>query len=201
MRIIKKILPKSVTIKGAILSSILGGIFLIMAVFIEHNFNNEFVVQSVNIQKEPIVQSNDIQKEAIIQPNKNPKIVLDTSSNTKIPEWYLNPPTDSINYYAVATEISSDLQIAVSKAQMSALAELSRIIKLEISNKDKFNKKEGSNNQSYKEYSSEIATISNNFLVGSQIEKKKLIKEGKKWRCYIMVKSNKKNIIIKDTER
>jgi len=200
MRIIKKILPKSVTIKAAILSSILGGIFLIMAVFVDHSFNSKSVVQSDNTKKETIVQPNYIQKDTIIKNNKNPITVLDTSRNNKIPEWYLNPPTDSINYYAVATEISSDLGIAFSKSQMSALSQLSSIIKLNVSNMDKFNKKEGSDNQSYEDYASEITTITNNVLVGAQIEKNELIKEGKMWRSYIMVKI-KTNIITKDNER
>ncbi len=208
MRIIKKILPKSITIKGAILSGIIGGLFLIISVFVEHNLQNEPNVKTNNLQKEPIaktnnlqnepnVKKNSIQNESVVQSSNKIKTDANTSSNTNIPRWFFSPPTDTIKYYAVASETSSDLQMAVSKAQMSALDELSKIILSEISSKGKFIKMEGENNQNYSEYSSETTTISNNILVGSQIEKKELVKEDKYWRCYILVSINKKNMLVK----
>lgn len=107
-----------------------------------------------------------------------------------IPEWFLNPPTDPNYLYAVSTETSRDLQMAVDKATTSARTDISRQVEIKVSGLEKQFKEEigvAEDSQLLQQFTQASKTVTNQSLTGSKVKEKKIIKDGNTFRAYILV--------------
>jgi len=130
-------------------------------------------------------------------------------ANFEFPDWYMNPPKEDSAIYAAATEISSDLQFSIDKSLLSAQREIA--FKLSNDVNQKFKEYTTETNYSKDEQTSkqhERLTIANSQgvnLVGVQRVKTSVIREGNKYRSFVLVRygldeSNKihMNYIVKE---
>lgn len=110
----------------------------------------------------------------------------------EFPDWYMNPPKEDNAIYATATEISSDLQFSIDKSLLSAQREIA--FKLSNDVNQKFKEYTTETNYSKDEQTSkqhERLTIANSQgvnLVGVQRVKTSVIREGTKYRSFVLVR-------------
>jgi hypothetical protein len=107
-------------------------------------------------------------------------------------EVYSGPdiPNDPNYIFASATELSQDMQMAVTKAKTTAAAEISRSIDVKVNNMEKLFKQEtgvGENTEFLQDAVTATKTITSNQLNGLKEVSKKVVKEGNKYRAYILM--------------
>lgn len=118
------------------------------------------------------------------------KVDLPKTDLGDIPEWYLNPPTDPNYFFAVNTETSRDLQMAVDKATTGARAAIARQIEVKMSSLEKQFKEEvgsGENSTLLSQFTQATKSVTNQTLSGSRVKEKKLIKDGSSYRAYVLL--------------
>lgn len=107
------------------------------------------------------------------------------------PEWYLNPPSEEAAIFAAASEVSTDLQFAIDKGAMAAQREIA--FKLNNDINQKFKEYAAESNYSKNENltkETERLTIANSTanLVGVQRVKVSVIREGNRYRSFVLVR-------------
>lgn len=115
---------------------------------------------------------------------------IQKTTEGEIPEWFLNPPKDDNYVFAVATEASQDMQMAVTKAKTTAAAEVSRTLDMKVKNMEKNFKQEtgvGENSELLQDAVTATKSITSSQLSGLTEAKKALVKDGAKWRAYVMM--------------
>lgn len=136
---------------------------------------------------------------------------IETFKENKIefPKWYTEVPKEDNAIYATATEISSDLQYALDKSLFSAKREIA--FKLQNSINQQVKEYVTETNYSKNEVTSKetqrlvVADSKNVNMVGAQTIKSEVIREGNKYRAFVLVRygldeSNKvhMNYVIKE---
>ena len=101
-------------------------------------------------------------------------------SVAKAPSWYVQPPVDANSIYAAGTETSSDMQMSMDMAVLSAKRTLAAQIGNRLSSK-------------MKEFAKEIERVTTNVitevnLAGFTREKSELIPQGKGYRTYVLLR-------------
>ena len=113
-------------------------------------------------------------------------------SVAKAPSWYVQPPVDANSIYAAATETSSDMQMSMDMAVLSAKRTLAAQIVNRVSSKMKeFAMQVGSNddNQVTKEIDRVTQLVITEVnLAGFTREKSELIPQGKGYRTYVLLR-------------
>jgi hypothetical protein len=113
-------------------------------------------------------------------------------SVAKAPSWYLQPPVDANSIYAAGTETSSDMQMSMDMAVLSAKRTLAAQIGNRLSSKMKeFAMQVGSNDDN--QVTKEIERVTTNVitevnLAGFTREKSELIPQGKGYRTYVLLR-------------
>ncbi|MDA3861268.1 MAG: hypothetical protein PF445_08570 [Melioribacteraceae bacterium] len=116
---------------------------------------------------------------------------LSNTDTGDIPEWYLTTPTASDHLYEAASSTSRDMDLAISKASTEARAKIARSIEVKVNSmQKKFEEEvgEGENSEYLAQFTQATKTVVSKELSGSQISKKKLVKDGKNWRAYVLAK-------------
>lgn len=117
------------------------------------------------------------------------KVDLPKTDLGDIPEWYLNPPSDPNYIFAVSTETSRDLQMAVDKATTGARADIARQVEVKMSGLEKQFKEEigsGEDSQLLSQFTQATKTVTNQTLTGSKVKEKKVVKDGSSYRAYVL---------------
>ena len=113
-------------------------------------------------------------------------------SVAKAPSWYVQPPVDANSIYAAATETSSDMQMSMDMAVLSAKRTLAAQIINRVSSKmNEFAMQVGSNddNQVTKEIDRVTQLVITEVnLAGFTREKSELIAQGKGYRTYVLLR-------------
>ncbi len=113
-------------------------------------------------------------------------------SVAKAPSWYTEPPVDGNSIYAAGSEISSDMQMSMDMAALSAKRALASQIGNRLSSKMKeFAMQVGSNDDV--QVNKEIERVTTNVitevtLAGFTREKSELISQGKGYRTYVLLR-------------
>ena len=116
---------------------------------------------------------------------------LSKTDTGDIPEWYLTTPTANDYIYAAASSTSRDMDLAISKASTEARAKIARNIEVKVNSMQKKFEEEigqGENSEYLSQFTQATKTVVSKELSGSQISKKKLVKDGSNWRAYVLAK-------------
>ncbi len=111
---------------------------------------------------------------------------LSSADTGDIPEWYLTTPTANNYIYEVAPSTSRDMYLAISKASTEARAKIARTLKAKVNSmQKKFEEEsgEGENSEYLSQFTQATKIVVSQEMNGSQITKKKLVKDGKIWRA------------------
>jgi len=108
-----------------------------------------------------------------------------------IPEWYLTTPTEENYLFAAASATSKDMDLAISKASTEARAKIARTLEVKVNSMQKKFEEEigtGENSEYLSQFTQATKTVVSKEMNGSQISQKKLVKDGKYWRAYVLAK-------------
>ncbi len=118
------------------------------------------------------------------------KIEMNTSVE-EIPEWFLEEDEQGNLLTAKATATSSDLQMSLEKAMITAKREIASKIEEIISSKTKQFLKDTGKNENSKSFDettiTSISRIDNVELSGLKVSNKKIVNLGTKYRSYVMI--------------
>jgi hypothetical protein len=118
------------------------------------------------------------------------KQTMQTTTEGDIPDWYLNKPEDPNFLYEPATATSQDMQLAVDKAVQAGRTGIGRQVETKIQGIQKRFQEEtgvGEDAQLLDQFTSASKTVVSTSLTGSKEINKKIIKDGKMWRAYVLV--------------
>ena len=118
------------------------------------------------------------------------KELADTETGD-IPSWYLTTPTADDYIFESASSTSRDMDLAITKASVEARAKVARTLEVKINSMQKKFEEEvgqGENSEFLSQFTQATKTIVSKELTGSQISQKKLVKDGKNWRAYVLAK-------------
>jgi hypothetical protein len=99
-------------------------------------------------------------------------------------------PNDPNFFYAMNTQVSQDMQLAINKATADARAEIARQVELKVNGLQKRFMEEtgaGDNAQLLSMFTEATKTVVSVALTGSRVAKQKTQKEGNGWRAYVLV--------------
>lgn len=117
-----------------------------------------------------------------------PKPSADVLKN--VPNWFTNVPKDDNRFYAAATATSSDLQLAINKAQTEGRNQLAQQMEVKFNGLQKrFQEETGLANSSeyLDQFTSAYKSIVSTELYGSRISKQETQTEGKIFRTYVLM--------------
>jgi len=116
---------------------------------------------------------------------------LSKTDTGDIPEWYLTTPTATDHIYAATSSTSRDMDLAISKASTEVRAKIARTLQVKVNSmQKKFEEEvgEGENSEYLSQFTQATKTVVSQEMSGSQITQKKLVKDGKNWRAYVLAK-------------
>lgn len=99
-------------------------------------------------------------------------------------------PNDPNFFYAVNTQTSQDMQLAINKATADARAEIARQVEVKVNGLQKRFMEEtgtGDNAQLLAMFTEATKTVVSVALTGSRVAKQRTAKEGNGWRAYVLV--------------
>lgn len=113
-------------------------------------------------------------------------------TKVEVPEWYLQVPREERAIYAVASEMSSDMQFSIDRAIMSATRDIAFKLNNEVSQKFRdYTAETGSGETGTITRDTERMSISNsNFvnIVGVERVRTEVYREGNRFRSYVLVR-------------
>lgn len=115
---------------------------------------------------------------------------MQTTTEGEVPDWYLNKPEDPNFLYEPATATSQDMQLAVDKAVQAGRTGIGRQVETKIQAIQKRFQEEtgvGEDAQLLDQMTQASKTVVSTSLTGSKEINKKIIKDGKMWRAYVLV--------------
>lgn len=118
------------------------------------------------------------------------KQTLQGTSEGDIPDWYLTKPDDPNFLYEPATATSQDMQLAVDKAVQAGRVGIGRQVETKIQGIQKRFQEEtgvGEDAQLLDQFTQASKTVVSTSLAGSKEINKKIVKDGKMWRAYVLV--------------
>jgi len=107
-----------------------------------------------------------------------------------LPEWFVSVPTAENYLYAVATEASKDMQLAVEKATTTARAGIARQLETKLQSLQKQFTEEigaGENSNLLTQFTTATKTVTNQSLTGATVKSNEVFKDGDTFRAYILV--------------
>lgn len=107
-----------------------------------------------------------------------------------VPKWFTNVPKDDNALFAAATATSSDLQLAINKAQTEGRNQLAQQVEVKFNGLQKrFQEETGLANDSeyLDQFTSAYKSIVSTELYGSRISKQETQQEGKIFRTYVLM--------------
>lgn len=107
-----------------------------------------------------------------------------------IPSWFKQTPEDPNYFFAAATAVSKDLQLAVDKATTDARAEIARQVELRVNGlQKKFDEEVGTpeNSTLLQMFTQANKTVVSTSLSGSKVAKKEIVEDGDNFRVYVLV--------------
>lgn len=108
-----------------------------------------------------------------------------------IPSWYLTTPTANDYIFEAASSTSRDMDLAITKASTEARAKVARTLEVKVNSMQKKFEEEvgqGENSEFLSQFTQATKTVVSKEMNGSQISKKKLVKDGNNWRAYVLAK-------------
>ncbi len=108
-----------------------------------------------------------------------------------MPEWYRQVPRDSSYLYATATATSQDMDLATRKATQLARAEIGRQMDAHLQGLVKSFTEEvggGEDAELLSQFTEVSKTVTNQVLVGSQVVRQKVIKDGPVYRAFVLMR-------------
>jgi hypothetical protein len=118
------------------------------------------------------------------------KQTMQTTAEGDIPDWYLNKPEDPNFLYEPATATSQDMQLSVDKAVQAGRTGIGRQVETKIQAIQKRFQEEtgvGEDAQLLDQMTQASKTVVSTSLTGSKEINKKIVKDGKMWRAYVLV--------------
>ncbi|HLP16682.1 MAG TPA: hypothetical protein VK470_10515 [Bacteroidota bacterium] len=115
---------------------------------------------------------------------------MQTTTEGEVPDWYLNKPEDPNFLYEPATATSQDMQLAVDKAVQAGRTGIGRQVETKIQAIQKRFQEEtgvGEDAQLLDQMTQASKTVVSTSLTGSKEINKKIVKDGKMWRAYVLV--------------
>jgi len=115
---------------------------------------------------------------------------MQKTSEGDIPDWYLNKPEDPNFLYEPATATSQDMQLSVDKAVQAGRTGIGRQVETKIQAIQKRFQEEtgvGEDSQLLDQFTAASKTVVSTSLTGSKEVNKKIVKDGKMWRAYVLV--------------
>lgn len=113
-------------------------------------------------------------------------------TKVEVPEWYLQVPREERAIYAVASEMSSDMQFSIDRAIMSATRDIAFKLNNEVSQKFRdYTAETGNGETGTITRDTERMSISNsNFvnIVGVERVRTEVYREGNRFRSYVLVR-------------
>lgn len=115
---------------------------------------------------------------------------IQKTDSGKIPEWYLNVPTDPQYLTAVNTATSQDMQLSVDKATVAARTEIASQLETKLASRTKLFREEigqGDLGTLLEQFNTATKTVVSQVMSGTVPTKKEMVKDGDNWRAYVMV--------------
>ena len=106
------------------------------------------------------------------------------------PEWFISPPKDGKFLYATVTETSRDMQMAISKSEAQARAELSRKMEAHGDALQKgFSQEIGDGGDStiLKDFNETYKIVSSQIMVGTSTVERELVSQDGIYRAYVLM--------------
>lgn len=107
-----------------------------------------------------------------------------------IPDWYTTPPSGNDYFYAVSTETSRDMQMAVDKAMVTARGEIGKQVETKMEGLQKLFKEEvglGDDSQLLTQFTTATKTVLSQTLTGSKLKEKSISKDSNTYRAYVLM--------------
>jgi hypothetical protein len=107
-----------------------------------------------------------------------------------VPKWFASVPQDDNHLYAAATATSSDLQLAVNKAQTEGRNQLAQQMEVKFNGLQKrFQEETGlaDGSEYLDQFTSAYKSIVSTVLYGSRISKQETQQEGKIFRTFVLM--------------
>ena len=116
---------------------------------------------------------------------------LQKASTGDIPDWYLNPPANTADdIYAVNSQSSQDMQIAVDKAATGGRAEVQRQVEASIqAMQKKFNEEIGTASDAtlLQQFTQAEKIVVDGVLKGAVVKQKQIKQDAGLFRAYVLV--------------
>ncbi len=109
-----------------------------------------------------------------------------------IPSWYLNPPVDPAFVYATSSATSTDMQMAINKAEQDCRAEIARQVEAKVSAlTKKFDEEVGGKDaQLLTSFTSASKTVASTSLSGAKPKQRAVNPDGNMFRAYVLMEYN-----------
>lgn len=109
-----------------------------------------------------------------------------------IPAWYLNPPVDPAFVYATSSATSTDMQMAINKAEQDCRAEIARQVESKVSAlTKKFDEEVGGKDaQLLTSFTSASKTVASTSLSGAKTKQRDVKQDGNTFRAYVLMEYN-----------
>ncbi len=109
-----------------------------------------------------------------------------------IPAWYLNPPVDPAFVYATSSSTSTDMQMAINKAEQDCRAEIARQVESKVSAlTKKFDEETGGKDaQLLTSFTSASKTVASTSLSGAKTKQRDVKQDGNMFRAYVLMEYN-----------
>lgn len=126
------------------------------------------------------------------------------TDRVQFPAWYVEVPTEENAMYAAGSEVSTDLQLALDKAAFSAKREIAFKVNNDINQKIRESASEtnyansDTGNKQFERLT--IANSKNVNLVGVTRVKSEVIREGNRYRAFVLVRFGYDNALVQSQE-
>lgn len=115
---------------------------------------------------------------------------IQKTDSGKIPEWYLNVPSDPQYLYASNTAASQDMQLSIDKATVGARTEIASQLEVKLASRTKLFQEEigqGQLGTVLEQFNVATKTVVSQVMSGTTPTKKELVKDGDNWRAYVLI--------------
>ena len=114
----------------------------------------------------------------------------ESKPDTCAPDWFSKHPTDPNHFFAVKTATSTEMQLALNKAEAAARGGISKQIEAHVKTLEKkFTEEVGGteNTELNQHFLTVIKIVSKTTLVGSKVTESKVCNENNGYRAYVLV--------------
>ena len=108
----------------------------------------------------------------------------------KAPDWFLDLPENKNYFYGVGTATSRDMQVGLSKARITAQADLAQQLTTHLGNLTKQFQEEtglGSDSELLTQFSATTKAVADETLIGSKEDQREIMSEDQIYRVYVLM--------------